>query len=65
MVGGALEYLALITGYGALLIVVAILYALAYAFATRLRFLADSELTREDQAARLPPSPQPAPPEPA
>ena len=65
MVGGALEYLALITGYGALLIVVALLYALAYVFATRVRVLADSDLTREEQAARLPPSPQPAPPEPA
>ena len=31
MVGGVLEYLALITGYQALLIVVAVLYGLAFA----------------------------------
>ena len=44
MVGGALEYLALLTGYRALLIVVACLYALAWLFATRWRRLADVEL---------------------
>lgn len=69
MVGGALEYLALITGYQALLIVVALLYALAYLFATRVRVLADRELTQEDTARATPephaPSPQPLPPEPA
>jgi hypothetical protein len=45
MVGGTLEYLALITGYGALLIVVAALYAAAWLFATRLRILSDAELS--------------------
>lgn len=41
MVGGAVEYLALITGYQALLIVVAAAYALAWLAGTRLRLLAD------------------------
>jgi SAM-dependent methyltransferase len=44
MVGGALEYVALLTGYRALLLVVAVLYALAWLFATRWRTLADVEL---------------------
>jgi SAM-dependent methyltransferase len=44
MVGGAVEYLALIAGYQALLLVVAGLYALAYVFATRFRRLADRDL---------------------
>jgi SAM-dependent methyltransferase len=44
MVGGALEYLALMTGFRALLIIVALLYALAFVLATRLRLLADVEL---------------------
>jgi len=48
MVGGALEYLALITGYQALLVVVAVLYGLAYLFATRFRRLADRELALQD-----------------
>jgi hypothetical protein len=52
MVGGALEYLALITGYQALLVVVAVLYALAYLFATRFRRLADRELTTDDEDGR-------------
>lgn len=47
MVGGALEYLALITGYQALLLVVAALYGLAWLFATRFRLLADRELEAE------------------
>ncbi len=34
MVGGALEYLALITGYRFLLILVGVLYALAFGFRT-------------------------------
>jgi uncharacterized membrane protein YgaE (UPF0421/DUF939 family) len=34
MVGGALEYLALITGYRFLLILVGVLYALAFLFRT-------------------------------
>jgi len=44
MVGGSIEYLALITGYQALLLVVAGFYALAYLLARRMRFLADTEL---------------------
>jgi glycosyltransferase involved in cell wall biosynthesis len=44
MVGGAIEYVALVTGYGALLFVVAALYGLAWLFATRVRLLADREL---------------------
>ncbi|HEY7599915.1 MAG TPA: hypothetical protein VH741_08310 [Candidatus Limnocylindrales bacterium] len=51
MVGGAIEYLALITGYGALLVVVAALYGLAWLFATRLRLAADVELAAEAPAA--------------
>ena len=49
MVGGALEYLALITGYQALLLVVAALYALAYLFATRWRKLADVDLVADGE----------------
>jgi hypothetical protein len=49
MVGGALEYLALLTGYRLLLVVVAALYALAYLFATRWRVLADTDLARDDE----------------
>jgi hypothetical protein len=44
MVGGAVEYLGLLTGYRALLVVVAVLYLLAWIAATRLRLLADREL---------------------
>src|SRR5262249_28273137 len=46
MAGGALEYVALLTGYRFLLIVVAGLYALAWLFANRWRRLADVELAR-------------------
>ncbi|HWH37891.1 MAG TPA: fused MFS/spermidine synthase [Candidatus Limnocylindrales bacterium] len=66
MVGGAIEYLALITGYGSLLVVVALLYGLAWLFATRLRLGADVELA--DRAPLVPPpapAPKPMPPEPA
>ncbi|CAN5474907.1 hypothetical protein BH24CHL9_BH24CHL9_03470 [soil metagenome] len=48
MVGGALEYVALVTGYQALLIVVAILYGLAWLFATRVRVLADTDLAEAE-----------------
>jgi predicted membrane-bound spermidine synthase len=44
VVGGAIEYLALITGYQALLLVIAGLYGAAYVFATRARWLADQDL---------------------
>jgi hypothetical protein len=44
MVGGALEYVSLLTGYRALLLVAAGLYALAMVLATRVRLLGDREL---------------------
>jgi SAM-dependent methyltransferase len=44
MVGGALEYVALLTGFQALLILVAGLYVLALLLARRWQFLADVEL---------------------
>ncbi len=49
VVGGAIEYVALITGYQALLIIVALLYAMAWLFATRLRLGADKELAYEHE----------------
>ena len=45
MIGGTLEYMALLTGYSFLLIVVAVLYLLAWLFATRWRRLADRALS--------------------
>ena len=65
MVGGAIEYVALITGYGALLIVVAALYGLAWLFATRFRRFADRALAEGEPAAAPAPGPMPMPPEPA
>ena len=44
MVGGALEYLALLTGFRALLVVVAVLYVLAFILSRRVRLLADVDL---------------------
>lgn len=44
MVGGALEYVALLSGYRSLLLIVAGLYVLAYLFASRWRVLADRGL---------------------
>ncbi len=44
MVGGALEYLALLTGFRSLLLVVALLYLLAFLLAKRWRWLSDREL---------------------
>jgi hypothetical protein len=44
MVGAVLEYASLLVGYRALLLVVAVLYVLAYVFANRIRVLADGEL---------------------
>jgi hypothetical protein len=44
MVGGALEYVALLSGYQTLLVVVAILYASAYVLSRHLRVLGDLEL---------------------
>jgi SAM-dependent methyltransferase len=66
MVGGAIEYLALITGYGSLLVIVALLYGLAWLFATRLRVGADVELAGQQPLAVPPaPAPKPMPPGPA
>jgi hypothetical protein len=69
MAGGALEYLALITGYQALLLVVAGLYGLAWLAATRLRVGADRELTEGDTEPDRPlpqmSAPAPLPPKPA
>jgi hypothetical protein len=48
MVGGAVEYLGLLTGYQALLLVVAGLYVAAWLAATRFRVLADIDLVRDD-----------------
>ena len=45
MVGGAIEYVALIAGYQALVLIVAGLYAVAYLLGTRVRLLADIDLT--------------------
>jgi hypothetical protein len=53
MVGGALEYLALLTGYRLLLVVVAVLYVVAWLFATRGRRLADVDLAA-DHAGEVP-----------
>jgi hypothetical protein len=44
VVGGAIEYAALITGYGVLLVLVACLYVAAWLLAARFRFLADRDL---------------------
>jgi hypothetical protein len=65
MVGGALEYLALLTGYQVLLLLVAGLYGLAWLFATRVRIAADRELAVVERFEPVMPSPEPLPPEPA
>lgn len=44
VVGGCLEYMALVTGYRALLLVVLVLYGFAALFVTRVRLLADRDL---------------------
>jgi spermine/spermidine synthase len=53
MVGGAIEYVALVTGYQALLIVVALLYLAAYLFAHRVRLLGDRDLELEGTTATV------------
>jgi hypothetical protein len=68
MVGGALEYLALLTGYQALLLVVAAFYALAWLLATRLRLGADRELAThgvDPDVTPATPARKPLPAEPA
>jgi Spermidine synthase len=51
MVGGAMEYVALLTGYRFLLVVVAALYLLAWLFANRFRRLADVALSSGGEGA--------------
>ena len=46
MLGGAMEYLALVTGFRSLLLVVLVLYGLAFLLASRWRRLADRESRR-------------------
>ena len=58
MAGGALEYVALLSGYQALLLIVAALYLLAWLFANRWRVLADKALASDaeiDSATWEPP----------
>jgi SAM-dependent methyltransferase len=50
MVGGVLEYAALVTGYQALLIIVAVLYAAAYLAGSRFRVFADERLVVAEPA---------------
>jgi hypothetical protein len=50
MIGGVLEYAALLTGYQALLIIVAGLYAAAYLAGTRVRLFADRRLVTAEPA---------------
>ncbi len=52
VVGGAIEYVALLTGYRALLLVAACLYVAAFLLATRFRFLADRGLVAGDAGER-------------
>jgi hypothetical protein len=47
MVGGVLEYVALLTGYRWLVVIVAVVYGVAYLLATRWRLLGDRALQRE------------------
>jgi hypothetical protein len=46
VLGGCLEYMALVTGYRTLLLVVLVLYGVAALFATKVRLLADRDLIR-------------------
>ena len=47
MVGGALEYVALVTGFKSILLLVGALYVIAFVLARRVRFLADRDLVDE------------------
>ena len=49
MAGGAMEYVALLSGYRVAALVVAALYLLAWLFATRWRVLADTALACDDR----------------
>ena len=48
VIGGAIEYVALITGYQALLIIVAALYGFAWLFASRVRLGLDREMSLDE-----------------
>jgi predicted membrane-bound spermidine synthase len=50
MIGGVLEYAALLTGYQALLLIVAALYAAAYLAGSRVRLFADRRLVTAEPA---------------
>ena len=54
VVGGALEYLALVTGYQFLLVIVAGLYGLAWLFASRVRVGLDRELSLDEHTPEEP-----------
>ena len=54
VVGGAIEYVALVTGYGWLLVVVGALYASAWLLATRLPLMADRGLALAPDGALAP-----------
>ena len=47
MVGGALEYVALVTGFQSVLLLVGVLYVIAFVLARRVRLLADRDLVDE------------------
>ena len=53
VVGGAIEYVALISGYAWLLVIVAILYGAAWLLATRIRLMADRGLATTAQEPPL------------
>jgi hypothetical protein len=53
MIGGVLEYVALLTGYRFLILVVGTLYAVAFLLAVRWRTLADKELEKSRETAPL------------
>ena len=52
MVGGVLEYVALVTGFQAILILIGGLYVVAYLLGRRFRFLADAALVDERAGVR-------------
>ena len=54
VLGGAVEYIALVTGYQALLIIVAGLYGLAWLFASRVRLGLDKELSLDEHTPEEP-----------
>ena len=53
MVGGALEYVALVTGFQAVLLLIGALYVIAYLLGRRFRFLADRQLEDEHSAGTV------------